>query len=68
MKIIPPAAENDRWLYKARLERSLRRARGGRWRVDIILGRYGWYLRAVRLRKRRSGVSAERRQFPRRGA
>ena len=55
MKIIPPAAEKDRKLWKARMERELRRMQGGRWRVDLIAGRYGWYARAVRLRNRKNG-------------
>jgi len=31
------------------MERELRRMQGGRWRVDLIAGRYGWYARAIRL-------------------
>ena len=55
MKIIPPAAEKDRYLLKTRMECALRRMQGGDWRVDIIAGRYGWYARAVPLRRRRKG-------------
>ena len=55
MKIIPPATEKDRELWKARKERALRRMQGGCWRVDLIAGRYGWYARAVRLCHRKNG-------------
>jgi len=50
MKILPPADENERQALKLRMERALGQERGGYWRVDIIAGRYGWYVRAVRLR------------------
>jgi hypothetical protein len=45
----------NRELWKSRMERELRRMQGGRWRVDLIAGRYGWCARAVRLRNRKNG-------------
>ena len=55
MKILPPANENERQALKLRLEARLGQEQGGSWRVDIINGRYGWYVRPVRLRTRTSG-------------
>jgi hypothetical protein len=52
MKILPPADENERQALKLRLETALGQEQGGYWRVDIIAGRYGWYVRPVRLRTR----------------
>jgi hypothetical protein len=52
MKILPPADESERQALKLRLESALGAEQGGYWRVDIIAGRYGWYVRAVRLRPR----------------
>jgi hypothetical protein len=52
MKILPPADENERQGLKLRLERALGQEQGGCWRVDNIAGRYGWYVRPVRLRTR----------------
>jgi hypothetical protein len=52
MKILPPADENERQALKFRIERALDQEEGGYWRVDIITGRYGWYVRPVRLRRR----------------
>jgi hypothetical protein len=52
MKILPPADENERQALKLRLEEALGQEQGGYWRVDIIAGRYGWYVRPVRLRTR----------------
>jgi hypothetical protein len=60
MKLIPPADESERHLWQLRLKRQLRGMDGSRWRVDIILGRYGWYARAVPLRKRRKGPEQAR--------
>jgi hypothetical protein len=37
------------------MERALGQEQGGYWRVDIIAGRYGWYVRPVRLRTRTKG-------------
>ncbi|GEM_PF-2117068 len=41
---------------------------GGCWRVDIIPGRYGWYARAVPLRRRakraRAGTDQKERTLP----
>ena len=59
MKILPPADENERQALKLRLEEALGAEQGGSWRVDIIAGRYGWYVRPVRVRPRAKG---ERRQ------
>ena len=58
MKILPPADENERQALKLRMERALGQEQGGYWRVDIIAGRYGWYVRPVRLRTRTKGESA----------
>jgi len=58
MKIIPPADENERQALKLRMERALGQEQGGYWRVDIIAGRYGWYVRPVRMRTRTKGESA----------
>ena len=58
MKILLPADENERQALKLRMERALGQEQGGYWRVDIIAGRYGWYVRPVRLRTRTKGVSA----------
>jgi hypothetical protein len=58
MKILPPADENERQALKLRLEEALGQAQGGYWRVDIIAGRYGWYVRPVRMRTRTKGESA----------
>jgi hypothetical protein len=55
MKILPPADENERQALKLRMERALGQEQGGYWRVDIIAGRYGWYVRPVRLRTRTKG-------------
>jgi hypothetical protein len=55
MKILPPADENERQALKLRMERALGQEQGSYWRVDIIAGRYGWYVRPVRLRTRTSG-------------
>jgi len=52
MKILPVADENERQALKLRLETALGQEQGGYWRVDIIAGRYGWYVRPVRLRTR----------------
>jgi hypothetical protein len=52
MKILPPADENERQALKLRFESALGAEQGGSWRVDIIAGRYGWYVRPVRLRPR----------------
>ena len=52
MKILPPADENERLALKLRLEEALGAEQGGSWRVDIIDGRYGWYVRPVRVRPR----------------
>jgi len=52
MKILPPADENERQALKLRLEEALGQEQGGSWRVDIIAGRYGWYVRPVRMRTR----------------
>ena len=49
MKITPPANEKERRSLQVRLESTLQRASGGRWRVYIVPGRYGWYARALRL-------------------
>ena len=57
MKVPPPANENERQALKLRLQAALEAEKGGYWRVDIIAGRYGWYVRAVRLRPREN-VSA----------
>jgi hypothetical protein len=57
MKILPPADENERQALKLRLEEALGAEQGGYWRVDIIAGRYGWYVRPVR---RRTGAKVER--------
>jgi hypothetical protein len=46
MKILPPADENERQALKLRLEEALGAEQGGYWRVDIIAGRYGWYVRS----------------------
>ena len=61
MKILPPADENERQALKLRLEEALGAEQGGYWRVDIIAGRYGWYVRPVRLRSRKSGGQVLRR-------
>ena len=55
MKILPPADENERQALKLRMERALGQEQGGYWRVDIIAGRYGWYVRPVRVRQQRKG-------------
>jgi hypothetical protein len=47
-----PADENERQALKLRVERALGHEQGGYWRVDIIPGRYRWYVRPVRLRTR----------------
>ena len=61
MKILPPADdENERQALKLRLEEALGAEQGGYWRVDIIAGRYGWYVRPVRLRTRKSGGQNKR--------
>ena len=48
----PSADENERQALKLRFESALGAEQGGSWRVDIIAGRYGWYVRPVRLRTR----------------
>ena len=53
MKILLPADENERRRIKERLENQLRRTPGGPWRVYIVPGRYGWYARAERVRRRK---------------
>jgi hypothetical protein len=53
MKILSPVDGNDRRRLRERLEAQLQEARGGEWRVYIVPGRYGWYARAERLRRRR---------------
>jgi hypothetical protein len=58
MKILPPADENERQALKLRMERALGQEQGGYWRVDIIAGRYGWYVRPGRLRTRTKGERA----------
>jgi len=58
MKILPPADENERQALKLRLEEALGAEQGGSWRVDIIAGRYGWYVRPVRLRPRTKAKTA----------
>ena len=55
MKIPPPADEKERRRIKVSFENQLRRATGGRWRVYIVPGRYGWYARAEEIRSRRKG-------------
>ena len=52
MKILPPADESERQALKLRMESAFGQEQGGYWRVDIIDGRYGWYVRPVRLRTR----------------
>jgi hypothetical protein len=58
MKILPPADENERQALKLRMESALGAEQGGYWRVDIIAGRYGWYVRPVRLHMRTKGERA----------
>jgi len=56
MKILAPADENERQQLKLRFETKLGMEQGGLWRVDIICGRYGWYVRPVRLRARKKAA------------
>jgi hypothetical protein len=58
MKILPPADENERQALKIRIERALGQEQDGYWRVDIITGRYGWYVRPIRLRSPTNGQRA----------
>ena len=53
MKIPPPADEKERRRLKVSFENQLRQATGGRWRVYIVPGRYGWYARAEEITSRR---------------
>ena len=53
MKLIPPSDDYARHLLKLRLQEALHQEQGGSWRVDIIPGRYGWFARAYRLRRKR---------------
>ena len=62
VKIPPPADEDERRRLKASFENQLRRATGGRWRVYIVPGRYGWYARARALSRRRRGQSVRGRE------
>ena len=55
MKLIPPSDAEGRRVLKLQLENTLHVESGGRWRVDIILGRYGWYARAFRVARKRTG-------------
>ena len=57
MKLIPPSDEYSRHLLKLRIECALAREQGGLWRVDIILGRYGWYARAFLLKRKRKACA-----------
>ena len=58
MKILPPADASERQALKERMAAALAAEQGGYWRVDIIAGRYGWYVRPVRLRPRTKGAPA----------
>jgi hypothetical protein len=49
MKIAQFANEDEKIAFQERKELELAASLGGRWRVDIVLGRFGWYARCMRL-------------------
>jgi hypothetical protein len=49
MRIAPFANEDDKIAFQEAKELELAAAMGGRWRVDIVPGRFGWYARGMRL-------------------
>ena len=55
MKVTPPASEEERQRWRARAAEMLGAATGGKWRVDLYRGRYGWVARAVPLPLRTRG-------------
>ncbi len=59
MKILPPADEKERRRLKESLEAQLRRTPGGPWRVHIVHGRYGWYVRAESVSEERGSRRKE---------
>ena len=65
MKVIPPASEEERQAWRVRAADMLGASTGGKWRVDLYLGRYGWVARAVPLPHRLRGP-ARREDRPRR--
>lgn len=55
MKVSPPASEEERQRWRARVAATLGASAGGNWRVDLYLARYGWVARAVPLPHRMRG-------------
>jgi hypothetical protein len=49
MRIAPFANDDDKLAFQEAKELELAASLGGRWRVDIVPGRFGWYARGIKL-------------------
>ena len=49
MRIARFANEDEKIAFQEAKELELAASLGGRWRVDIVPGRFGWYARGMRL-------------------
>ena len=51
MRVAEFANEKDKVAYQEAAERELLASTGERWWVDVVPGRFGWFVRAMRLRR-----------------